>query len=639
VTTPAQLNSANIALFEREDIAVSMTDSFCGEPSQNAYVAKVRYEETIPQAGYEYNDKLRRRADYQKKVHDAQHVERKRWKNGVWLKRQNYRIEVADRKSKALPIVFEDMCQEQFGFEQLRNSISLADTLLQFTGVKSSDNIIREIEDILTRLYIISDCKSMHGICAVIFNYIHSKLERSIASSVVEYISALIGYSPQDGLENTYEEPEWIRLMKSMRNNWTECRGNGMFDNFCKILGIITVAGLAQVSDLTFSIGKFKIIEPDLRMLSSSASDLTTAFCDIVIYFCERCHQCWTMKSFRPMFSSSLETAELEVEYTTICNNWDLYKSGNLWKIHKISEHDFLRSIESLGSKLKTMIPTLKGIDKRLIEDKYRNIVKIIGAFTVIKVNSGFRRSPFALEYYGVSKVGKSTVSEQIAHYLFTSAGLDSDAGRKFTHVSGKKHWDGARSDMLELKLDDHANTKQEYVESSPCDVIIKVCNNVPYSPPMADIGDKGKVWIQPELVSLTTNVRDLDARVYSNNPYSIQRRMHYVIEVMTRDEYTESKSGVALGIDTTKVIASHTKDGVYDPPSYHDVWVLNIKIAIPGVNEKVAGTYVPAYDDNGKMLVGISMHRHVTSFVINSISIGKNNLSWNVVRILPERK
>jgi hypothetical protein len=502
---------------------------------------------------------------------------------------------------------FDVEMEPHFGLEHIDATGFIIDTILKSTGISDADGIIKEIEGLTALFVAISKSSDMIGVMATIFLYVRDKFPTSTAKTICSYISSVIGYDTQSGLEQQEDEPKWLKFIRSLRSDWSACIGDGLFKIFSKVLGVLVIAGLTDVSNLTFSMAGYKMIEPDIKVINGKAIDIVTAICDIVVFFSERCYHSWKQGSFRPLFSSSPETAQLEVQYARLCNHWDLYRNGNLNKMTSVSEHDFLRELEEMATQLKSMMTSVGGIDKRLLEDKFRTITKIIGNFNLIKVNSGFKRAPFTLEYYGLSKVGKSTISEQISRYLFTSAGLSTEDGRKYTHVSGKKHWDGARSDMLELKLDDHANTKEKFVESSPCDVIIKCCNNVPYSPPMADLNEKGKVWIQPELVSLTTNVENLDARVYSNNPYSIQRRMHYVLEVEVKPEFRAKDGDATLGIDTNKVIEAHTVDGVYSPPLYHDVWEVTVKIAVPVPDEKASGVY-KIVTHEGKELKKISM-------------------------------
>jgi hypothetical protein len=508
-------------------------------------------------------------------------------------------------KRNQMEVIHEKSFEPHFGLEAKDPMMFIINTVVETCGV-NKERIMREIEGFVALGFAITRTTDMVGAISTLFLYIRDRFDGSITNEIISYICEHVGYSQQNGFERD-TEPEWLKFTRNLRNDWASCISSGLFSTFSKILSLIVIAGITEAASLKFNLLGFKLIEPDMHMLNLKAADIVTAISDIVIFFCERCYYSWKTKSFKPFFANSIESAQLEVEYANLCNQWDMYRNGNLIRMTELSEHDLYRNLESMATRLKSMLPNIHGVDKRIIEDKFRNITKIIGCFNLIKVNSGFKRSPFSIEYYGLSKVGKSTISEQISHYIFTSAKLDTDGGRKYTHVSGKKHWDSARSDMLELKLDDHANTKEKYVESSPCDVIIKVCNNVPYSPPMADLNEKGKVWIQPELVSLTTNVLGLDAHVYSNNPYSIQRRMHYIVNVRVKPEFVEQSDFCKLGIDTKKVIEAHTVDGVYDPPLYHDVWEVDIMRAVPNKSEKISGSY-EIVTHNDKLLQNVDM-------------------------------
>lgn len=504
----------------------------------------------------------------------------------------------------------ENQLSPQMGFESLNTAHIILDTLINQLNIKCCDDIIKEVEGLVLLFVSISNTKNVTGAVAAIGLYIRTKFDTSLSKEIMKYIHEIMDMTYQSGFEpeeDEKEDPIWLKFMKDVKSNWLQCKSSALFRNFTRVLSIVVMSGLYKVADLTFTVAGHKIFEPDMKLLVSGAGDLMTAVVDIIVYFSERIYYAYKTKSFQPFMVDSLETAELEVEYTNLMNQWDLYRNGNLEKIANVQPHDFLDQLNNMCAKLESMLATAKGLDKRILETKYREIVKTLGDFQMIRGNSSFRRSPFAIEYYGLSSVGKSTISEQTAHYLLTSADLDTSDLKKYTYISGKKHWDGARSDMLELKIDDHANVKADFVETSPCDVIIKVCNNVPYSPPMADLINKGKVFIEPELVTLTTNVENLEAGTYSNNPFSIQRRMHIIVEVEVKEEFIRYAGGKPAGVDTSKVMKSQTVDGIYSPPPYHDIWEVTVKKATPVDKPTCVGEYVTV-EHKGKKLEKISM-------------------------------
>lgn len=505
--------------------------------------------------------------------------------------------------------------EPQMGIEDVMKIRQYLDSIKLISNVDISEIVLKEIEDIILRLYVATQCNDFKGILALIVNYVQNHMDKSMSTTILNYINELIYCDEaQSGEEDDVKgedikfiEPNWLSAIKLARDNWNNFKNNGLFDNVCKILGLLTVTGLAQASSLTFSLADFKILEPKILSTSSSAGDILSAISDVAIYFCERVVQCWKTRSLRPMMNINLNQAELDVRYSEAVVNWDLQVAGNLHKVKGINDHEFFFELESLCTKFKSMLPTLKGIEKRLIDDKYRTILRYIAEFQTKKVNSGFKRSPFCIEYAGDSKVGKSTISNQVVHYLFTGCGLSTDDDRKYVHVTGAKHWDGAKSSMLELILDDHGNTKSEYVESSPCEVLIKTKNNVPFAPPMADLASKGTVFVQPEMITITTNDITLGAFEYSNCPYTVQRRADFVLYVRPKNSFIEVEDDVMIGLDTKAVRKFYTYDGVYDPPPYEDVWVVDILRAMPGKSLKEVGPYKFAKDDDGVIMKGVS--------------------------------
>jgi hypothetical protein len=163
---------------------------------------------------------------------------------------------------------------------------------------------------------------------------------------------------------------------------------------------------------------------------------------DTVVYFTENVFLSWKTGSLRSFIAGNSDASELDIEYATLLKWWELARNGNLDKIEGVNDAEFNRRLEGLTTKLKNMLPRLKGIDKSVIERKYMKLLEIINDFSLMKLNSGFRRAPFTIEFFGDSSQGKSTCCEQLSNALLASAGLSTEKGRKFMFDSSKKHWD-----------------------------------------------------------------------------------------------------------------------------------------------------------------------------------------------------
>ncbi len=80
---------------------------------------------------------------------------------------------------------------------------------------------------------------------------------------------------------------------------------------------------------------------------------------------------------------------------------------------------------------------------------------------------------------------------------------------------------------------------------------------------------------------------------------------MHIIVEVEVKEEFIRYSGGKPSGVDTSKVMASQTVDGIYSPPPYHDIWELTVKRAAPVDKPSCVGKYV-VVEHNGKKLFKI---------------------------------
>lgn len=545
-------------------------------------------KELVSSSSFEQKDFEILEKDFRRESFKRGIESRKKQKNRdkVLNKRGNTRF----KQTKMLP---------HFGDEVKKFFTPSLNRLASLGGIDLTEEIIREVEGLTALLVVLSGARDYVTMSAGLFLYIREKFPKSISSSVITYIREALEFDffPHDGEEKHSQNTdngknEWIQFIKDIKDNWTLCKGNRLFGQFSKIFGLLVTFGLCNADNVTFDIRGYKLIEPDLKVIHGDAQDIISACCDTVVFWVESCYAAWKTKSFAPFIIGNTDASNLDMEYHELVRFWDLARNGNLLGMHGVTDSEFVSRLENMATKLRRIIPTLKGLDKQVVERKFANILSIINDHAISKMAAGYRRAPFAIEFFGPSSQGKTFCAEQITAALFASAGIDNSKGKKFMFDSSKKHWDGARSDINHFIINDHGNVRSDFVEVSPCDAIQKICDNAPCVAPMADLARKEKTWLEPELVTVTTNVKDLDARLYSNCPYSIQRRMHVVIDVFAKKEFQKTKDGICLGLDSNKVLEKYTVDGKYEPPPFDDVWELTLSVAVPPPNLKTGASY-----------------------------------------------
>jgi hypothetical protein len=175
------------------------------------------------------------------------------------------------------------------------------------------------------------------------------------------------------------------------------------------------------------------------------------------------------------------------------------------------------------------------------------------------------------------------------------------------------------KTSTLVAIVDDIANSKGAFAVRPPTDIILDLCNNQRAYAVKADLDEKGRSFIEPKIVAVTTNTKDLDARVYSNCPYSVQRRMNFVITVSAKSEYQRfTHDGKrACGIDSKKVIddVKARNSGNYIPDPVEDIWTVTVEQCVVPERLHECGTYeVTEY--RGKRLENVSP-REIVPFII----------------------
>jgi len=409
-------------------------------------------------------------------------------------------------------------------------SDSLQD-LSKFGNLPIGDNLVAEVEGLGALLLTLQGCTDFVSTSAAIILYIRKYFNTSLSSQLIHYISGT--FEPQSG--DAAATPEWLTLIRSVRQNWSLCKGNKLFGHFSKLLGLVVTLGLCKASDVTFELKEFVLFEPDLKVVHGSASDIADAALNTVTFFVESMYMCFKQRSLRPLLLGDQQAVELDEEYVNVISFWNLVKTGNLEKIRGVSDAEFDRRLEELTNTIKNLMPTKSSFEKKLLSDKFNKLVDIRNDFTTLKISSGVRRAPFAIELFGESSQGKTTIGDQIVDALMASAGLPLDKEYRASYNPSDKFMSNWSTNKMVMFVDDVANDKSNFVERPPTRTIIDLCNNQPYYCNMAEADKKGKVFAEPYILIANTNVKDLDARVYSNCPYSIQRRMDAVVTVKAK--------------------------------------------------------------------------------------------------------
>lgn len=157
----------------------------------------------------------------------------------------------------------------------------------------------------------------------------------------------------------------------------------------------------------------------------------------------------------------------------------------------------------------------------------------------------GSRVQPAAVLIRGPSSVGKSTLSNIIAHTVCRVMGFPEGEEFTVTLNGSDKFQSEYKSSHVVVKFDDIGNTKPEKEEGNPLFVLIQFINNMHCSALSPEVEKKGKNDIRCKLVIVTTNTSDLHSSYFSINPSSIMRRFNFVLDVTLKPDCTGEAGGI----------------------------------------------------------------------------------------------
>ena len=524
-------------------------------------------------------------------------LNRKDYLNKKWFQSNKTSTKsTQDKKIKKKKFIKKNTYNVQSGLDDIQDMIYNFYDSAKLAGklaTTSSDGVVKEVEGLILLFTNLTQQTTVLGVISSALLYVRARLSTSLYKQVEIYLKSILMSCQSD------KNPLWLDCLRLIKTNWNLVKSNKAFTQISKLLGLLVTIGLCDISRVSFNIGKFNIFEPDMNALHMTASDMVDAIFETIIYFAEGIYLCFKTGSLSPLLVNDRSCVENDEEYARLTTWWNLVKNGNLEKLEGVSDSEFQCRLIVLTRNFKNLSATLKGFDKKIVYDRYLKLLTIEQEFVTLKISNGIRHAPFALQFFGESNQGKTTCADQLINCLLLSQGLPVDDTIKCTYNASDKFMSNWTSDKLVLKFDDVANEKASFVERPPTRAIIDVINNEMYQAPKAELDAKGKVFVEPWIVTATTNHRTLDAYEYSNCPYSVQRRLIRVtVKVDPKFAKTiycpDAKAYKQLGIDTAKVMEYYTVDGVYSPPIFDDIWLLTVEIAMQPDQLDSIAPYMP---------------------------------------------
>ena len=432
------------------------------------------------------------------------------------------------------------------------------------------------------------ECQSQTQAASIFLLYLKTHYSEALTLTAYEYFQEL--FSEEESLEmephGAKEKPDWLNLLRDSMMNWRLVTSNPIFKKISYLISICITLGLCEASSFAWDVGKVRLFCIPALERHYGAFDMVDAAIETVLYFVEAGYACFSTNSLTPLLFSDIQAQEFEEEFRFLVQNLEHVKTGNLQKIVKIDENEYDSRLAKVMQEATAFHASAKGTwEKKVFFDRLAQLGKIRTTFDSIRVQGGLRVAPFTMNIFGKSGVGKSSVGSICMVMCLKANGFCAEDEFMATLNESDKYMSNYRSFINGIFLDDVGNTKPDFVEKSPTNKIIEICNNVRQYANMAEADLKGKVSIEPRVVVITTNVKNLCAHTYSNEPVSIARRAHLTLTVKVKPQFCSRGMAGSVGqqLDSAKVAAYYTnEDGLIDIPIVPDLWDLTVERVVP---------------------------------------------------------
>lgn len=461
--------------------------------------------------------------------------------------------------------------------EQSQQPLDLLEPVMSFfNSIRdlSGSLPVKKIELFLLSLISLSQCRSKLQFCTTILLSASALIDKSLTELVQENVATMVGelwelYTKDIHSEGQLNEQTDTDL-RSMLHNWDRFNDSPFvkkireFVSYCMSFGVIEYFGLsASSAELIYN--EFKVVKKPRQISSFIYSIL-----DVIEFVFSRMAVCIESRSLGPL----LHTADAYGLWFDDCAKIDEW---NRMLSHAIEVRPF--SVQEFHALLESCIARGEEYVKYATSNKERRELNalvgkmrvILGDFLTTELVGKARQMPFSILLSGDSSIGKSTIMKILFVVFGKAFNKPMDEDYFYNRNFADDFWSGFKSYKWCIALDDIGAMLPEKCptgDKSMSEVFI-ICNPVPVTANMADLNDKGKQAIRPDLVIGTTNAPTLNAEKMFTLPSAARRRFPFRITPFVKPEYRKSPEKNALDANKVPSLA---------PNQFPDLWTFKVE-------------------------------------------------------------
>lgn len=404
----------------------------------------------------------------------------------------------------------------------------------------------------------------------------------------IEVIIDMITTELQSNDERVDTNP--FARLRSWLTKYESLRDHPIVVRLRKVFLYIMSFSMLERFGITFSTFYYEKAEEEyIKSKHKDSGDFLYTVMEGTSFILERLYDCHKTGTWSPIIHSGKNYGAWVDEI--------YYLKENAQKLHNpeangFSYHEYVGRVKSAiekGEAICKYTTDLSASDKMLLK-RLLSDVRLIDADLCTKAAARqSRHSPFSLLYYGGSGIGKSTLLNLTFSHFGKTFDLPIAKEYHYTRTADSEYWSGFQTSVWSLVLDDIAAQNPNMGPDESMGEILQIVNNIPYTPPQADLADKGRTPVRVELVQATTNTKGLNASAYYCNQLAILRRFPIVVTPTIKAEFAINPNA-----DPRERMLDSSKCPPLAEGEYPDYWNLQVQLVKPrlGSDERQYAEY-----------------------------------------------
>lgn len=498
----------------------------------------------------------------------------------------------------------------------MKFSINNAADLLAYAQIKMKidqkdvDNVVTEIfESLWFLITSLRSAKHYEDVYRAVFAVTRFITKKTFGQVLTELFAKLFGEDPEVQAGN-------FDVFSQILENYAAVKESPIIKKVQNICSAAVAAAMLDKCGISLATQEWMQICADSTKKMFQNLDFMAAIIDLVSFMYERALQCWRSGSIRPFLHSSQSYVKWSDEaYDLIEISAHLANPEAIGIVYS----EFLQRLDDAIRTGQEIRDFSKSADTKNLVAPLLAKIKSVKNEVLTRTAAGERRAaPYALLLNGGSGIGKSSIAKMTFSHLAKALHLPEGNEYIYTRSPGSDFYDNFKPQQNFILLDDmgFANPNKATTDET-VNQCLQIINSVPFCPPQAELENKGKTPMRPDVVIGTTNTAHLNAMYYYSNWVAVLRRFEDRFDICPKPEYARPDAPAMLD-------ASKVPDLV--PGEYQDVWIFkHMRVLVKDVGDKAQQEnefLVATYTDVNDYLQAVTRcarkHREQQAFVMN---------------------